>query len=222
MSSYWTYYLGMILLSFGLGHPSLLLGVAVLYVLRHRIPDPWVFLSTSGRIRTLRTDIAANSANLTARRDLAVIHLQRMRPRAALKLLDEARLREPESPELLYLTGVARLRSGDAAGAVEPLVQSVQLDGKLRRGEPYLVAAEALMKVSRWDDAAEALELFGKLNKSSLEACVRRAKVARERGDGAGEKHALTDASDTWHQLPGFLRRKQFGWLMRAYWMRVM
>ena len=222
MRGYWTYYLAWFVLAWALQYPWLLAGAVVFFLLRRYIPDPFTWFRTEARIRTLRIDIAANPANLTSRRDLAVIYLQRLRPRAALRLLDEARQREPENPELLYLTGLARLRAGDALGSVEPLVASVHLDGKLRRGEPYLVAAEALMALRRWDDAVEALNLYGKLNKSSIEACVRLARCNRERGDKAAEKHALDEGDATWHQLPGFLRRQQWRWWLRGKTMRVL
>src|ERR1700733_14138451 len=119
---YWTYYLAWTLLSYAVHQPWMLAGVVVFFVLRPFVPDPWVLARTWGRIRSLEAQIAANPANVTARRDLAVIWLERMRPRRALALLDEARRRDPGDAELLYLTGLARLRCGDAEGALEPLV----------------------------------------------------------------------------------------------------
>lgn len=216
MSSYWTYYLVLLLLSYGVRQPALLALIVVFYLLRNRIPDPWVWLRTSGRIRSLKVDIAANAHNITARRDLASIHLERRRPRAALALLDEARRFEPDDPELLFLTGLARLRAGDAAGAVDPLVESGNRNPKLRYGEAILAAAQALMKLARWDDAEEALEHYLKQNHSSMEAYARLAITRRERRDEPGRRRAIDEALSTWAQLPAHMRRRQL-----RHWLRV-
>src|SRR5215468_2298452 len=118
---YWTYYLAWIALTYALHRPWMMAGLLVFFVLRPFLPDPFVLARTWGRIRALDAQIAANPANVSARRDLAVLWLERLRPRRALTLLDEARARTPADAELLYLTGVARFRCGDAEGALEPL-----------------------------------------------------------------------------------------------------
>ena len=92
---YFTYYLAWLALSYALHRPALMLGVLVILALRPVLPDPLVLLRTWGRIRALDRQIAANPANVTARRDLAEIWIERLRPRRALQLLDEARERDP-------------------------------------------------------------------------------------------------------------------------------
>lgn len=216
MSTYWTYYLLLSLLAYGSRQPVLLALVVVFYLFRDRIPDPLVWLRTSGRIRSLKTDIAANPANVTARRDLASMYLDRRRPGAALRLLDEARQRDPDDAELLFLTGKARLMTGDAAGAVESLVESGNRNPKLRYGEAILVAAAALMKLGRWDEAEEALEHYLKQNRSSMEGCARLALVRREKRDAEGQRRAIAEALSTWAQIPAHSRRRQW-----RHWLRV-
>jgi len=218
---YWTYYLGLALLSYAVHQPWMLAGVVVFFVLRPFLPDPWVVARTWGRIRALDAQISANPANVTARRDLAVIWLERLRPRRALELLDEARRRHPDDAELLYLTGLARLRSGDAEGALAPLVRAVEIDPRVRFGEPYLVAAEALASLDRLEEAEDALDRYTDVSSSSLEGWVRLADVRKRRGDAKGAGEALNEALATWKQVPGYRRRGEFGWLLRAYWARL-
>src|SRR5687768_12299023 len=140
---FWTYYLAIFLLAYLFQYPWLLAAIVVFFVLRRFIPDPWVWLRTAGRIRALRQQIDANPSNATARRDLARIYLQRLRPGAALRLLERA-LERREDAETLFLTGLARYRAGDAAGALDPLVRSVAIDPRTSFGEAYLVAGDAL------------------------------------------------------------------------------
>ncbi len=218
---YWTYYLAWLLVAYAAQYPWLALGALVFFALRRFVPDPVVLFQTMGRIRGLRQQIEANPANVTARRDLAVIYLQRLRPRAALKLLDEARQREPNDAELLYLTGLARLRAGDAKGALDPLVKAVEVDPRGRFGEPYLVAAEALVRMDMLEEASDALHRYTAANTSSVEGRVRLALLEHRRGDKAAAKQALGEALSTWRQVPKFRRRKELRWWFRAQWARL-
>jgi predicted Zn-dependent protease len=218
---YWTYYLAIMALTYALHRPWVMVGALVFFVLRPFIPDPFVVARTWGRIRSLDAQIAANPANVTARRDLAEIWLQRLRPRRALALLDEARVRAPDDAELLYLTGVARLRSGNAEGALEPVVKAVEVDPRVRFGEPYLVAAEALMKLDRLEEAEDALDRYVASNSSSLQGYVRLAEVHSRRGNKEASKKALREALDTFAQLPAYRRRVELGWWLRAWIARL-
>src|SRR5689334_23044257 len=183
---YYGYYLALMALTYALEQPWIMALAVVFVVLRRFIPDPWVVARTWGRIRALDAQIAANPANVTARRDLATIWLERLRPGRALALLDEARKRHPDDAELLYLTGLARLRSGDREGALEPLVKAVEIDPRVRFGEPYLVAAEALSDLGRLEEAEDALERYTSVSSSSMQGWVRLAGVRRRRGDAKG------------------------------------
>ncbi|MBK8169060.1 MAG: tetratricopeptide repeat protein [Sandaracinaceae bacterium] len=214
---YWAYYLVIFGLSYGLRYPWLLGAVVVFWVFRKWIPDPFVYVRTFGLIRKLRMQIEANTANVPARRDLARIYLERRRPRAALKLLDEARQRDPKSAELLHLTGLARYRLGDFDGALAPLGDAVAEDARIGFGEPYLIAGDALMGLDRWEDAAEAYQHFVATNGSSIEGYVKLARARRRMRDDEGTKKAIAEAARTWAQIPAYRRRGQLRWWLRAW-----
>jgi tetratricopeptide (TPR) repeat protein len=213
---YWTYYLAWFALAYAVRHPWLALGALVFFLLRRVLPDPFVLLRTAGHIGALQRQIDANPANVTARRDLAMILLERLRPRAALKLLIEARERDPKNAELAYLMRLARFRAGDYEGALAPLVDAVDLDPRVRFGEPYLCAALALGRLGRLEEAEDALERYVQTNSSSVEGYVRLALLRSQTNDRDGAKKALDQALDTWRQIPPFQRHKQFRWWIRA------
>lgn len=219
--AYWWYYLAMVFLSYVLHRPWLMAGILIFFLLRPFLPDPGILLRTWGQIQTLTAQIQANPANITARRDLAIVWLERLRPRRALELLDEARTRFPNDAELLYLTGVARLRCGDAEGALEPLVQAVEIDPKLRRGDPYLTAAEALLSLGRIEEAEDALERYVQANSSSMQGYVLLAVTRQKRGNADGARKALDDAFHTWSTIPSFRKKGQWYWWARAWFHRV-
>jgi tetratricopeptide (TPR) repeat protein len=197
-------------------HPAVLLVVAVGFLARRWLPDPFLFLRYQGRIASLRTEVSANPGNITARRDLARIWLEKHRPRRALPLLAEALARDPEAKELRYLQGLAQLAAGEHAIAVETFIALVQRDPAFRYGEAYLRAGDALMALERWDDADDALERFAGINSSSIEGRYKWARVKGARKDADGRRDAVRDLREVWRALPSFQRRNQLGWYLRA------
>jgi hypothetical protein len=197
-------------------HPAVLVVVVIGFLARRWLPDPFLFLRYQGRIRTLETEVAANPGNVTARRDLARIWLEKHRPRRALPLLAEALARDSEAKELLYLQGLAQLQVGDHAKAVDTFIALVQRDPSFRYGEAYLRAADALIALERWDDADDALERFTRINSSSIEGRYKWARVKGARKDDAGRLDTVRDLRNLWRALPSFQRRNQLGWYLRA------
>jgi tetratricopeptide (TPR) repeat protein len=197
-------------------HPAVLLVVAVGFLARRWLPDPFLFLRYQSRIASLQTEVSANPGNVTARRDLARIWLEKHRPRRALPLLAEALARDPEAKELLYLQGLAQLYAGEHAAAVETFIGLVHRDPSFRYGEAYLRAGDALIALERWDDADDALERFARINSSSIEGRYKRARVKGARKDADGRRDAVRDLREVWRALPSFQRRHQLGWYLRA------
>lgn len=221
MGFYWAYYLALVAASVLMQYPPLLVGVVVLLLVRPFLPDPVVLWRTLGRVQALRRQILANPANVTARRDLALVYLDRLRPRRALELVDEARQRFPADAELLFLKGVAHHRRGQHEQALGPLVEAVQIDPRLRFGEPYLVAGDALRALGKPTEAIDAFERFVRSNGSSIEGHVKLSLAHRDADDADGARRALDEALRTWGQLPGYQRRRQLGWYLRALLLRV-
>jgi tetratricopeptide (TPR) repeat protein len=197
-------------------HPAVLLVVVVGLVARRWLPDPYLALKYQGRIRALNADVSANPGNITARRDLATIWLEKRRPRRALPLVDQALARDPSSHELLFLRGVALLHAKQPEPALEALLGVVHQEPGFRYGEAYLRAADALIPLERWEDAEEALGHFLKINSSSIEALFKLARVRKQRGDYEGATRARAELRDVWRVLPSFQRRKQLGWYLRS------
>ena len=218
---YYGYYLAWIAATVLLQYPPLAVGLVVLFLLRRWIPDPLVLFRTFGRIQVLRRQIAANPANVTARRDLAMVYVERLRPGRALELLEEARKRFPDDAELLYLTGLAHFRKRQPEQALDPLVRAVAMDPRVRFGEPYLVAGDALTALGRHEEAVDAYEHFVERSSSSIEGHVKLALALRRTGDRKAADGALEEAFRTWAEVPGYRRRKELGWWFRAWLARL-
>jgi tetratricopeptide (TPR) repeat protein len=222
MAGYWTYYLVWMFLAYALQRPWLLAGVALFLLLRRVIPDPVALFRALSRGRALRAQVELNPANVTARRDLANIYLDVLRPGAALELVDEALVRAPNDPELLFLSGVARHRSGRHEEALAPLVRAVDLDPRVRFGEPYLVAGDALSALGRHEEAVDAYERYVEKNGSDVVGYVRLARAEVRQGDRSAAEKTLAEGLATWRNLPAWRKRRAFfrGYLA-AFWTRV-
>ena len=82
--------MGPALLAIFLEHPAFLGIVVVGLVARPWLPDPLLYLRYLARTRRLEGEIRVNRANVTARRDLSLIWLEKRRAKRALPLLEEA------------------------------------------------------------------------------------------------------------------------------------
>ncbi|HTM46992.1 MAG TPA: tetratricopeptide repeat protein [Polyangiaceae bacterium] len=221
MNGYFAYYLAWILLSYALSSPWLLAGLVVLVVLHRFVPGPGPLLRMFGRARRLRAQVEVNRANITARRDLAEIYLDGLRPRAAIKLLEEGLTLSPNDAELLYLMGLALHRAGRHEKALTPLVRAVEVDPRIRYGLPYSVAADALAALSRWDGALDACERYLLGNSSDVSVYTRLARAQARTGDHAAAHKTLLEGLNTWSVLPGSMKRRQFRYFLGAQWARV-
>jgi tetratricopeptide (TPR) repeat protein len=232
MGYYWTYYALTFFMAYAVRNPWVCGVVVVIFVLRPWLPDPVSLMRNLSRVGALRKQVSLNPANVPARRDLGRAYLDLRRPRKALVFLDEARARDPRNQDIAYLRGQALLAVGDDGKALAAFGEAVGVDpdkgepfsserkgaaGFSRYGEAYLGAATALERLKRLDQAEEALTMCASFNSSLVEPLVRMARVRRARGDQAGARDALAAARKTFGDLPGFMRRRQLGWGVRAY-----
>ena len=84
-------------------------------------------------------------------------------------------------------------------------------------GEPFRVAAEALVKLGRLEEAEDALDRYVGINSSTVEGYTQLARVRKDRGDKEGAREAIQEALRTFAQLPGYQRRRQIDWWLRAH-----
>ena len=221
-STYYLFWLvGPALLAIFLQHPAFLGVVAIGLVARPWLPDPLLYLRYLGRTRRLESEVRVNRANVTARRDLSLIWLEKRRPKRALPLLEQALAQDPSSLQLLQLRGVSLLQLRRYDEALSCFVEVVQRDPRHGFGEPYLRAADALIALRRWEDAEEALEHFVAENRSSVEGQYKRALVARGRGDRVAFKQNLREARGLYRDVPRYQQRRQFSWYLRALFSSV-
>ncbi|HEY7955896.1 MAG TPA: tetratricopeptide repeat protein [Polyangia bacterium] len=218
---YVPYYLLFFVAAWAFAYPWLLLAVGAIFLFRRFLPDTFLLVKHARRVRSLKAQIAQNAENVTARRDLAKIWIEKRRPRRALKLLEEARRRDPDSEELAFLQGLALLLSGRPAEALAPLVHAANQNERFQYGDAYLIAGRALYALGRSAEAEDAFARFVTINSSSVEGRVRLACARRELRDRDGARLAVRAARETFAHVPRFRQRQELGWYLRACLMSI-
>jgi tetratricopeptide (TPR) repeat protein len=223
---YWGYYVVSFFLAYATRNPAAAGLALVFWLCRGFLPDPVVWLRTWGRMSRLKSEIELNPSNMMATRDLARLYLERKRPSKAIELIEQTRQRMAESTrhpqgslddaELLVQLGIAHLRAGDPEKALQPLVSAVAIAPEVGRGDPYLFASDALMKLGRWEEAEDSLDRFIGKNQSSVQAYVKLARVRSKQKNEEGAREAITQAKQTWGVLPSFKRRHEWPWWLAA------
>jgi predicted Zn-dependent protease len=218
---YLAYYLFFFVASWALRYPYLLLAAVGVWLFRRWLPDPYLYFKHAGHVRRLKAEIKQNRDNVTARRDLAKVWIEKKRPRRAIPLLEEARRRDHDSAELPFLLGKALFLAGRAEGSLPLLVEAAAKQEKQSYGEAFLVAGKALARLGRWAEADDAFARYLAINSSSVEGRVMQACVRRELKDTEGAKLAMREALETFAAVPRFRRRAELKWYLRARLMTV-
>ena len=138
------------------------------------------------------------------------------RPRRAIPLLEEARLRDRESAELPFLLGRALSEVGRAEDSLPLLVEAAAKSERQMYGEAFLIAGKALRQLGRFAEAEDALARYLAINSSSVEGRVLLACVKRGLDDAGGAKATMREALDIFAGLPRFRRRAELKWYLRA------
>jgi hypothetical protein len=198
-------------------NPWVLLVVLVGVVARPWLPDPFLLARRFGQVLAMKRRCAANPHDSDALAHLASLYLELRRPLKALPLAEQALAREPESTELRYVRGLCLLGAKRWSEAADTFVDVVHREPRFRYGDPYLRAADALTELARWDDAADALDAFQAINRSSLEAWCKLAVIRRRQGDVVAARAARHEARKLYGELPGYQRRKQLLWYLRSF-----
>ncbi len=203
-------------LSIVTSYPLLLGLVAVGFVARRWLPDPWLSAKYAGRVRSLDAQLRANPSNLTARQDIAVILLDKRRPRRALEHVELARQRDPSDLDLQFLEGSCRLAMRDYEAASAILLEVATRSPKFRYGDAQLRASDAMIGMHKWDDAIATLRSFVKINTSSVEGWFKLSRALARKGDLDESRAARAEARSLYRELPPFQRRRQRVWYVRA------
>lgn len=221
MSSSWLTWLVVTALT---GNP--LVGLAVVVVLawagegwfRGRIWTPQRWWQRFERVRRLRSDVAINPHDATAKGQLGGLLVDRS-PREAEALLAEVHERYPDMALVAFHLGAARLRLGDGEGGRAAIEHALSLKKDVGYGEPMIRMGDFEASRGRFAEAVACYERALRVHTSSAEATYKLGLARAGAGDAPGARAAWRDTLELGRGAPDFKARQDRPWRIRA-WLR--
>ena len=147
---------------------------------------------------------------------LGALLLAQGHARRAVPPLERAVAGEPDSVEWHYRLGLARLSTGDAAGATSALARAVEMNEEHAYGAARLRLAEARAKAGDPEGALEDLRRFEASHGPNPESAYRRGAVLRRLGRRDEARGAFDEVRRLGRDLAGYQRSGATGWILRA------
>jgi len=203
------------------GNPivALIVLLIILYIVDRRFigltPSLLRPIKIRRNIARFRQDLAANPHNASAKLELARLLIEIKNYKEAGDLLEDTRSRVPDSADLHADLGLCRLKLGDKAEGEKLMLRAVELNPRVKYGEPFLRLAEAFAQEEP-QKAMDYLRQFRSVNSSSCEAYYRLGQLYMILGSQADAKTAFRETSQLYRTLPKYSRKQQRKWALLA------
>lgn len=196
---------------------ALLLLAVLLYVLDRRyigiLPNVFKPLKTSARIRKVRQELALQPHSTSLKSELAGLLIDKKRYAEAAALLEQAGAAAPDSADAWYGLGLCRLKLGALEEGERLIGRALELNGRLRYGEPYLRLGEALARTEP-DKALDYLRRLRDMQSSSCEVYFRLGLILERMGRGDEAKEAYRESAAVYKALPKYKRKSERRWFL--------
>lgn len=163
--------------------------------------------------RRARRALELNPAEFDARVDLARDAVERGRSSRAIELLEPI-LSRADAAEVHRLYGEALLGKGRAEEAAAAFRKALDLDR--REIESRLGLAKSLGALGRFDEAKKEIETYRVTRPGDSRGSWAEAAIKRNLGDPKGALDALTELVKEQRLKPGYARRRDRRWSVRA------
>lgn len=209
------------------GNPilAILIFVVIIYILDLRFvgifPNIGKPIRRMRSISRLRQQISQSPHDVSAKRELARLLIERKKYTGALTLLEEVLPLSEDSAEFWDDYGTATIGIGQLQAGEERLQKALTLNPRVRYGQPYLRLAIAF----RNHDPNKTLhyaEEFSSIQSSSCEAYYLLGTVYQSLNDKVAAKRAYTESIEVYRALPKYKRRKERSWALRSYFRKLL
>jgi tetratricopeptide (TPR) repeat protein len=196
------------------GNPfvALIVLIVILYALDRRFlgitPNVFRPFTLRRKLSRLRQELLMNRHDRSARLEQARVLIDLKRYADARNALLELEQSMDESADVLAELGLCSLKLGSTSDGERYMLKALELNPRVKFGEPYLRLGEAFADV----DAAKAigyLEQFQQLHSSSCEAYYRLGQIYKRLGRSEEAKRAFRETVDVYGGLPKYKKRTE-------------
>lgn len=208
------------------GNPflALIILLAIIYVLDRQFVGVFPSVTKPFRrlrgISLLRQQLALNHHDISAKRDLARLLLERKKYSEAYKLLQEMESSSEESSEYWDDLGNAALGLGQVEEAEVHILHALQLNERVRYGQPYLRLA-AVYQNKDPEKSITYAEKFSLIHSSSSEAYYLLGNVYQSLNRKDEARKAYTESISIYRSLPKYKKRHERKWALRSWFKRL-
>ncbi|MFC0215374.1 tetratricopeptide repeat protein [Paenibacillus chartarius] len=215
-----------VFLTYILGNPfvALLVLLVIVYVLDRRFvglsPSLTRPLRLGRKMKQLHRHLRASPHDTSSKIELARIWIEKKRYAEAERLLTEVLPIMDQSADVHFELGLCKLKLGELEQGRRLMEKALELNPRVRYGEPYLRLAEAVAAADP-EEAVRLLGEFRQLHSSSCEAYYRLGRLYEAMGRKEDAKAAYREVGDLYRSLPGYSRKQQRRWALLAWWKRM-
>ncbi|MEF3306174.1 tetratricopeptide repeat protein [Paenibacillus sp. GYB003] len=207
------------------GNPflAIVIVLVLLYVLDRRFiglsPSLLKPLRRNRRLSRLKRELALAPHNAGNKLEAARLYIEKEKYADALELLEQVS-GVYDSADVLYEIGLCKLKLGELDEGKRIILESLELNPRVKYGEPYLRLGEAFAG-SNPGEAIRYLEQFRSINSSSCEGGYRLGRLYERLGDRAEAKRAYADALHIYRGLPRYKRKAERRWAILSKWRQL-
>lgn len=216
-----------VFLSWLTGSPiiAILVLLVILYFIDRRyiglFPNLGKPLKRLRSISKLRQQLSLSPHNVSSKRELASLLIERRQYKEAFNILQEVKSSSESSAEYWHDLGTALIGLGQLQEGEDHVKHALQLNERVRYGQPYLQLASAF----RHEAPAKALDYaaqYGQIHSSSSEAYYLLGSLYLSLDRKEDAKSAFTESIAIYRSLPKYKKRMERKWAVRSYFRRLM
>ena len=221
ITKFFIFYYAFRLLSFLSLNP--ILAIIIALIILYWLDRKFVGLSPSfikplRRIRTiskLKQQILQSPYDISAKRELARLLIERKKYTKATSILDQILPMSEDSAEFWADYGLTALNLGHHELGEERILKAMAINERVRYGQPYLRLAASYKQY----DPAKAIhyaEQFHIIHSSSSEAYYLLGLLYLELGQKESARNAFQESLTVYRQLPKYRKRQERVWAFRS------
>lgn len=201
------------------GNPfiALIILLAILYLLDRRFvgltPNIFRPFQLGRQAARYRQELHSNPHNTSSKLGLARILLEKKKYQEAVTLLEQTVNIMEDSADVHYELGLCYIKLGNLAKGESFMLRALELNPRVKYGEPYLRLGEAYATVDP-QKAVSYIEQFREVHSSSCEAYYRLGQLYQQLGRMEDAKRAYRETLDIYRSLPRYSRRHQRRWVL--------
>jgi tetratricopeptide (TPR) repeat protein len=173
---------------------------------------PWQRLR---KLRKLRYELALNPHDISSKLETARLLIERKHYNEAREILLGIAAVMDNSSEFFFDLGLCHLKLEDYKEGERLMLRALEINPRVRYGEPYLRLGEAFVQADK-EKAIAYLEEFKTIHSSSCEAYFRLGQLYEELGRKQDSKDAYLEAANIYRSLPKYKRKSERRWALLA------